>query len=71
MNSNPDDEISEIPRIRVVPFILSPTPFNLQIDSPPNTSDMPTANINNTSTTIPFIDDNNDDNRNTGFRDLV
>jgi len=63
------DVPNETPRTRVVPFIMSPTPFS-PTDSPPDTPETP-ASINNdfpdAPRTLPLII-NNDDNHNTVYR---
>lgn len=42
------DVLNETPRIRVVPFIMSPMPFSPRMDSPPNiAADTPTTSANN------------------------
>lgn len=38
---------NETPRTRVVPFIMSPTPFSPQPESPPDTPEIPVTRINN------------------------
>jgi len=57
------DVPNETPRIRVVPFVMSPIPFSPQTDSPQNATDTPTTSINNNVSTAPtsFVDDEEDD----------
>jgi len=76
-NTNADEEnrdgtldvSNETPRTRVVPFIMSPTPFSPPPESPPDTPEIPATRINNNledaSSTLLIV--NNDDNRDTVF----
>jgi len=57
------DVLNETPRVRVVPFIMSPIPFSQRTESPPNTADTPTTSTNNNNVPIPF-DEDDDDNHN-------
>ncbi|XP_022173585.1 E3 ubiquitin-protein ligase siah-1-like isoform X3 [Myzus persicae] len=77
-NTNADEEnrdgtldvSNETPRTRVVPFIMSPTPFSPPPESPPDTPEIPVTRINNdlldATRPLPLII-NTDDNHNTVF----
>ncbi|XP_025204721.1 uncharacterized protein LOC112601353 isoform X2 [Melanaphis sacchari] len=70
-DENRDDTLSvsyEIPRNRVVPFIMSPTPISPSPESPPDTPEIPALRVNNdlldVPRTLPLVtnNDDNDDN---------
>lgn len=62
LNANVDEEnqetldlSNEIPRTRVVPFIMSPIPLSPQTDTPPELLEIPTTINNNVSTTLSLL----------------
>ncbi|XP_026819405.1 E3 ubiquitin-protein ligase sina-like [Rhopalosiphum maidis] len=59
---------NETPRTRVVPFIMSPTPFSPPSESPTDTSEILATGVNNDLPNVPAaipLTTNNDDNHNT------